>query len=112
MMRRWAQLHLLMQPMRWHSAMQGHAGVGQTSHDSWQGSEASCNVQINLNVWTHLVLHLIAPSKQRCALVIAKHKQRILKTSVRVCPIEDKDCACHTSTSLRLIVKQKATLCR
>ena len=27
-------------------------------------------MQINLNVWTHLVLHLIAPSKQRCVLSI------------------------------------------
>ena len=35
---------------------------------SWRGSETACNMQINLNVWTHLVLHLIAPSKQRCAL--------------------------------------------
>ena len=28
-------------------------------------------LQINLNVWTHLALHLLVPSKQRCVLAPA-----------------------------------------
>ena len=28
-------------------------------------------LQINLNVWTHLALHLLVPSKQRCVLAHA-----------------------------------------